>query len=124
MVESFWMIPDVANLRTPLGILREQASALTEQTNGTLVGVVETDIRGGWMTQSLEISVPSLSDYRFRILTYEHSIHLYPGTMVSQSEAGIRIENEAGFVEALKVILTSDRIKSVLSSLLAQANGA
>jgi hypothetical protein len=97
---------------------------LTEQTNGTLVGLVGTNVHGDWMTQSLGISVPSLNDYRFHILTYEHSIDLYPGTMESGSAAGIRIEDETKFVESLKVILTSDRIKGVLSSLLAQANTA
>ena len=79
MVESFWVIPDAAKIRTPAGILREQASALTEQTQGTLVGVVETKGSGDKLQVNLAISVPSLNDYRFRILLYLQPLELYPG---------------------------------------------
>ena len=38
MVESYWAIPDIANIRTPLSILREQATALTEKDTGGACG--------------------------------------------------------------------------------------
>jgi hypothetical protein len=61
MVESFWVIPDIANVRTPLSIQREQAAALTEQTKGTLVGIVETNKNPvDKIDITLEISAPSL----------------------------------------------------------------
>ncbi len=83
MVESFWVIPDVANLRTPLSILREQAAALTDHTKGTLVGMVATKNLADKMEIRLEISVPSLNDYRFRILTYIQPIfEIYPGRLI------------------------------------------
>jgi hypothetical protein len=39
---SFWIIPDVTKMSTPLSILREQAESLTERTNGLLKGLVTT----------------------------------------------------------------------------------
>jgi hypothetical protein len=122
MVESFWVIPDVANVKTPLSILREQASALTEQTKGTLVGVVETKSDGGRMEDRLEISVPSLNDYRYRILTYEHTIELYPGTVLANLNHSVSNKNE--FIELVRQILSSDRTRNVLTSLLSQAVAA
>jgi hypothetical protein len=126
MVESFWVIPDVANLRTPLSILREQAAALTDHTKGTLVGMVATKNLADKMEIRLEISVPSLNDYRFRILTYIQPIfEIYPGRLTTgSSEQGILMENEDELVSGLKAILASDRMKNVLASLLSQAVAA
>jgi hypothetical protein len=145
MAESFWAVPDAAALRTPLGILREQASALTAQTKGMLVGVVETSIATGieaagrkhdWSARSLEafeiarnaeivlkleISVPALNDYRYRILSYAQPIELYPGVFLDYNET---VSDEAEFVNAIREILSSNRVKNVLTSLLAQVREA
>jgi hypothetical protein len=69
MVESFWAIPDSTTLRTPLSILREQAAALTEQTKGVIVGSVETRASNGSLDVILNLVVPALNDYRYRILS-------------------------------------------------------
>jgi hypothetical protein len=42
MSESFWNIPDVGNVKVPLIVIREQATALSNLTEGLLRGVVET----------------------------------------------------------------------------------
>jgi hypothetical protein len=120
MVESFWAIPDVANMRTPLSILREQASALTAQTKGVLVGVVETHSERDKLLITLDISVPALNDYRYRILNYRQPIEIYPGLMYS-GDAPSHIKNEDAFIECVKEILSSDRMKNALTSLLSQA---
>jgi hypothetical protein len=119
MVESFWAIPDVANLRTPLSILREQASALTDQTKGTLVGMVEAKGEGGKIEISLDISVPSLNDYRYRILTYRQPIELYPGVVVADVLS--QVSDEKRFTETVKAVLSSTRVRNALVSLLSQA---
>lgn len=67
MAESFWAIPDVTETLTPLSILREQASALTRQTKGMLVGNVDVENSGGGdLTITLDLSVPALNDYRYK----------------------------------------------------------
>jgi hypothetical protein len=137
-------LPDVSNLRTPVSILREQAAALTDETNGTLVGTVATEsmaegaIRfdrkndAGQTEQGLiratfgvylDIRVPSLNDYRYRVLTYFQPLELYPG-YIRAADDEREVTDEAQFIEALKSILSSSRVKSVLRSLMAQAADA
>ena len=120
MVESFWAVPDVADMRTPLGILREQAAALTKATNGVLVGAVETERRGDHLILKLEIVAPALNDYRYRILNYQQPIGLYPGKFYGYGTDPTEVSDEANFVSAIKHILASEAIKKVLKSLLAQ----
>ena len=129
MVESFWAIPDVTDLRTPLSILREQAAALTDQTKGTLVGLVGTENwDDGNIKIKLDISVPALNDYRYRILSYDQPLlELYPGRLYPSPEPNVGegsykpIGDEAAFVSSVKAILSSERVKRSLAALLAQA---
>lgn len=121
MVESFWVVPDPGQIRTPLSILREQAGALTEQTQGVLVGVVETATSGADLNLIMEISVPALNDYRIRVLSYKQPVAMYPGRMMIR-EQGYAIEDEAAFVDLLRRTLASDWTRNVLSSLLSQAS--
>jgi hypothetical protein len=123
VVESFWAVPDVATLRTPLSILREQATALTEQTNGLLVGQVETNqLSDGNLQFKLEVVVPALNDYRVRILRYLQPITLYPGNLTGMGiGAFVEINNEEDFVISVRNALSSQTVKNILSSLISQA---
>ena len=125
MAESFWMIPDIANVRTPLGILREQAAALTALTKGTLVGIVEAN-RGGPqdMFIQLDVAVPALNDYRHRILVYDQPVTMYPGLLWVGEGPRQPIYDEQTFISTVKDTLASERIRNVLATLLAQATQA
>jgi hypothetical protein len=122
VVESFWAVPDVATLRTPLSILREQATALTEQTNGLLVGQVETKQESdGELLIRLEITVPGLNDYRLRILNFRQPIGLYPGRVFGMGILSFEdVKSEEEFVTVVKRALSSQAIKNVLTSLMSQ----
>ena len=125
MVESFWAIPELTTMRTPLSILREQDGALTEQTHGALVGIVEADKGKGYvLVIRLEVSVPALNDYRYRILTYEQPIDLYPGILYGPDDSISNPVNESDFTSAIKEALSSPRVKNVLTSLLSQVTAA
>ena len=124
MVESFWALPDAADIRTPLGILREQAATLTQQTQGVLVGVAEARNDGAELVVTLDVNVPGLNDYRYRILTYRQPIELYPGRLVVVDSDWKAIANEAEFVAAVRSVLSSDRVKNILGSLRAQVSYA
>jgi len=125
VVESFWAIPELTTMRTPLSILREQAGALTEQTHGALVGIVEADKGKGYvLVIRLEVSVPALNDYRYRILTYEQPIDLYPGILYGPDDSISNPVNESDFTSAIKEALSSPRVKNVLTSLLSQVTAA
>jgi hypothetical protein len=126
VVESFWALPDAADIRTPLSILREQAAALTEQTKGVLVGVAEArnNEHGTNLDVTLDVNVPGLNDYRYRLLTYRQPIEMYPGHLVVVDSGWNEIENEAEFVAAVRSVLSSDRVRNILASLRAHANYA
>jgi hypothetical protein len=123
VVESFWTIPDVSTIRTPLSILREQASAITEQTKGALVGIVEAHTTGPRMDVQLDLSVPALNDYRYRVLSYRQPIELYPGFLIID-ERYQKIADEKAFVEGIKEVLSSSEMAHIVGALLAQANQA
>jgi hypothetical protein len=122
VVESFWAVPDSATIRTPLSILREQATALTEQTNGLLVGQVEvTQQADGNLVINLDIVVPGLNDYRARILSYQQPISLYPGRLSGMGVLGTDLVNtEEQFLGSVRKVLSSQHIKNVLTSLISQ----
>jgi hypothetical protein len=63
--ESFWVIPDVTELRTPIAILNEQATFLAEETSGLLKGEVETTQSGETLIIKFYIVVSALNNYRF-----------------------------------------------------------
>jgi hypothetical protein len=125
VADSFWAIPDAAAIRTPLSILREQASALTQQTQGVLVGEAATKSKGDDLVVSLDIVVPGLNDYRYRVLMYEQPLEMYPGSFRAPVDALSKtIADETSFVAAVKAALSSQKVKNALTSLLAQVSGA
>jgi len=126
MVESLWSIPTADNLRAPLTIMKEQATALTQETEGSLVGSVETAAYGlGDLAITLSIQVPSLNNYKYRLLTYTQPITMYPGHLsVGSGVQFVEVKDEQAFLKALKDLLASDEVKRLVSSLLVQANAA
>lgn len=128
MPESFWALPDAADIRTPLSILREQAAALTEATKGVLVGLAEARPNGIGNGQklnvTLDVTVPGLNGYRYRILSYQQPIEMYPGQIVVVDGDWHGIANEDEFVAEVKSVLSSDRVKTILASLRSYAGPA
>ncbi len=121
MIESFWTIPEVTSIRTPLSILREQAVALTEQTKGTLVGMVDVQsLKGAEFLVVLDVSVPALNNYHYRVLSYRQPIEMYPGCLYVGDD-GQDIADERAFVGRVKHALSSEKVKNILLSLLSQA---
>lgn len=126
MVTSYWSIPKEVTLRTPAGILNEQASALTEQTGGQLVGKVEQEPGTNYLNLYLDIIVPSLNNYRFRLLRYLQPTLLYPGRIMPsvRENTVYKVGDDAEFESALKEILSSPDVVRVITALLAQVRQA
>ena len=70
---SMWKIPDVATLRTPAQVLREQAVALHDATEGKLHGQVESSPDQNIVVR-FKIIVPSLNFYSVTLCSYGHDI--------------------------------------------------
>jgi hypothetical protein len=125
MPESYWRIPDLATDKTPLVVMREQAAALTKQTNGLLRGEVQTFAADNFLHITLSIVVPALDNYSVQLLTYQQPIQMYPGTLrllIGERRAIVR--SLAQFNQLLKIFLASDVVKRAVSSLLVQATSS
>lgn len=131
MTESFWILPDTANLRTPTTMLKEQAEALTQQTGGLLKG--EVSLRpaksgGHGLTGTivtLTIAVPAIDSYFITALSYQHGLESYPGALYLNFEnRSVEVADESEFTSVLKAALSSTKTQNVLSNLLSQAGAA
>ncbi len=71
-------LPNTEAIRTPYTILKEQASMLSEITNGLLIGEVIHNPKDNFFVMILRIKVPSLNNYTYSVVEVQHSIKLYP----------------------------------------------
>jgi hypothetical protein len=126
--ENLWgSIPTAEEVKPPVTILREQAAFLGELTNKILLADVSVKRDGTKLNFSLRIIAPALDSYTYVVLTAAHSLHIYPVTVTDRTnlEGGKypvhECENESQYKEALRSILTSERLHRVITSLLIQS---
>lgn len=117
---------DIANtaMRTPVAILREQASFLTQSTNGLVTGEVKTAVfHAHELMHTLFVVAPGLDNYRFELLRVKHKQIFYPLEASSQTEQlpwQHTLKSEGEFIDWLREVLNSDETKRLIHSLLAQ----
>ena len=118
-------LPEVEDLRTPASILKEQATRLTEMTAGALRGkTTYLQLAGGKFNLELRIVAQPLQGYEYTVAKITHPIEQYPLTITADL-GGERVwrascTDEAEFVAALREVLTADKTRAVIASLLAQ----
>jgi hypothetical protein len=129
MSEDLWgEISVEKEIKLPVTTLKEQATLLGEKTNKILEGSVtpikypDKDIVGF----SLSIIAPALGNYRYKVLSISHkSIFVYPLTVSYRGEDGVATsytcEDEGGFNDALKEILSSERVHKAIGALISQS---
>lgn len=120
---DFW--PDdigQPDLRTPVALLREQATALGEKTRNVVTAEVESDSEGRDFVHNLYLVAPALH-YRYQLLTIRHPILFYPMYVYSSDRIPTEIRSEDEFADWLKTVLASDSTKKVIRSLIAQSQG-
>jgi hypothetical protein len=116
---DFWGEIAPATVRTPLGILREQAALLGEKTNGVIEATVDTTVFLGEFRHSFTLVVPALDDYRYALFSVRHGIDLYP---VDVSFPTARLGSEDEFTDWLRQRLSSPETRKIVANLLAQAS--
>jgi len=124
MAKNLWGdLSALEAVRSPKGVLQEQASALTEATKRLLVGVVsEREEYGGYFGYDLDVKVPTLNNYVYTVLTIRHSVDLYPVEIRAQRPPiQASCDNETDFERALESILGSTEVRNVLARLRSQA---
>ncbi|MCX7110575.1 MAG: hypothetical protein NTX45_10690 [Proteobacteria bacterium] len=129
----------ITTVKTPVAILREQASLLGKKTQNLVIGEVisssQDNVKEQKITNRFNIKAPALGNYRYNLFSISHGIDIYPLTMFV--EGGILTElttsdvifgshnprvirSEADFLSVLNKILKSKRTKQVVHALLAQ----
>src|SRR5205807_3389682 len=124
--ENLWGdLPKSGDLRTPVSILREQATILGDQTNNVLVGDVITTKRGGNIVSEFEIVAPALDNYRVTVLTISHDMTLYPLLVIRHlGGSNVQCPDETSFIAVLKETLPGKRVHQIVNSLLSQSKAA
>jgi hypothetical protein len=148
-IPNLWSDDIKVNVVTPLAVLRKQAHLLTQMTKGVLeadVATVDT-VYGdsGTIRHGFDVIAPAL-DYRQRLFTATHGVQVYPvvleadcfrsqshpdlnavklgpGYDLEPERAGTRqAKTEDEFLNLVREILRSDKVRSVIQSLIARSN--
>jgi hypothetical protein len=143
---DFWGKIVPAQERTPLAILREQASLLGTKTKNLVEATVDTSVSpNGQFIHRFTLVVPSLSSYKYELFRIQHGVVSYPISVTSEVPAMPTIcewqtaplifgevpardltryrqlETEQEFVDWLRGKLSSPETKRIIANLLAQA---
>jgi hypothetical protein len=96
--EDLWPDLNLAPVVTPLSILREQAALLGKRTKGVLRGEVETWGAGERISNSFNIVVPSLGDYKYTLLYVQERLVYSAGV----NPAGARVRSPVAWIVGRK----------------------
>ena len=122
--ENLWGdIPSGANIeRTPVTLLREQASLLGKATNNLLVGEVHSssDSSNQQFRADLSIVAPTLNDYRYHVLHIDYSLGFYPVMIKDEGAGGPRktVQNEEELKAIVAEVLQSRIVRDVVQRLI------
>jgi hypothetical protein len=109
-------------VRTPLSILRAQATALGKRTRNILEGEVKTRTdKDGDILHDFYVVAPTFGGYRYRLFGIYHGPELYPVTILNHPDDGTELSDEAEFIAWLKKVLASPETQRLLSALKSQA---
>lgn len=122
-------IPEVLEL-TPRDMMREQAAYLEQKTRGLVtaeIAIESEPIKKGTpnQTQTFYLVVPTMK-YRYELFSiYQKDVvRVYPVNFNVEDSNTEIAHNEAEFIGYLQKILSSERTKRIIGSLLAQAKRA
>ena len=117
---DFWGEIVPAQERTPLAILREQASLLGTKTKNLVEATVDTSVDArGRFVHRFTLVVPSLSSYKYELFRIEHGVAIYP--IHTSEPPALGLETEQEFTDWLHRKLSSAETKRIIANLLAQA---
>lgn len=110
-------ISSETTLRTPVTILREQASLLGSKTQN----IVLADVNSSGMEHHFYLVAPALKNYKYLLFTVVHDIGLYP-LRFNQSPLGqVNAKSEDEFLKKLTEIFAHPTTKQVIEALIAQS---
>jgi hypothetical protein len=108
---------------TPATVLKEQAALLGQKTKNLIVGRVESRPDEDKLRHVLYLMVPTLSNYRYFLLSITNDLSIYPIKINDATNSTtISAEDLEDFRAKLKEILSSDRVKRIIETLLSYAS--
>jgi hypothetical protein len=136
-MDNLWPnFDEIQRIKTPKEILEEQSKILPKLTNDSVYATIDPStvfnddftINTKYdFTYDFIIRGKYLQDYKFKLFTIGHTISIYPVRMrldtEIRKEIGLKnldviIDNSNGFVNILREILNSDRLKYVIASII------
>ena len=124
---DLWPEIETENIVTPLAILRYQAGQLRAKTKGLIEAEVRTErFDDDSVCHELVIIAPALDRYEYVIATFGHHVKLvYPVAVAIESNPRARMCNSQDeLLDAVSEILRTEKVKAVISSLIAQSRDA
>lgn len=118
---DLWPAIEGDPVRTPLSILREQASLLGPKTQHLVEAEVSTSSRRDSLVHEFYVVAPALDHYRYHLLTVAHGIELYPLEMWPARGDTAQVDDEGAFVERLGSFLASEHTLNIVRSLYSQS---
>lgn len=124
MSENLW--PEdfgTLTLETPVGMLREQATALGQRTSNIVVGRVLSESVGSGRFRHLFALYCAPLNYHAPFLAVEHEIDLYPVSLQVEGESGppLQAATSEELAAKLKEIFSRPRTKQLVASLITQS---
>ena len=119
-IADLWGRLEPAEVRTPLSILRQQASLLGDKTGHLVEARVDSRAKYNAFLHSFRLVVPALDDYQYELFEIRHEIRLYP-VYVGSDEQAVELKTEEDFVAWLRACLSSEPTKRIISNLMGQA---
>lgn len=113
------------NIRSPAVILQEQAALLGKLTNELLEGKVRrhSNPDDNRFEILLYVAAPALGPYRIQILELSYSLEkTYPVMFRDSLDAKfLRVDDEVKLLEKLEELLSSERVRRVLATLISES---
>lgn len=127
---------DIQKIKTPKEILEEQGKILPKLTNDLVYVTIDPSavfnsdfsLTNKYdFTYDLNIRGRKLENYKFKLLTLGHNITIYPVRMrldtdirkeVGLNNLDIIIDNNNNFVNILREVLNSNKLKYVIASII------
>ncbi len=126
MPKSLWgNLSKLERVRSPKSLLDEQASVLTDATDGVLVGKVENSNfeTTNAFRYDLDVVVPTLNHYTYTLLSIQYPLDLYPVQINSRTPIRqVDCQNEEELERGIASILSSAEVRKILSRLISQAS--
>ena len=118
---DLWPAIEGDPVRTPLSILREQASLLGPKTQHLVEAEVSTTSNRDNLVHEFYVVAPALDHYRYHLLTVAHGIELYPLEMWPPRGDPAEADDEDAFLKRLGSFLASEHTRNVVRSLYSQS---